>query len=520
MKKIRSVVSLMLVIVLSASCLVACGHKEGNGKGQPGSGDPKKDIEIAYWNAGLGDQWLKDVITAFEKEYPEYHVYYTASASAATINSTIDLDGNTVDLYFTSERGDLSWIEPLDDVLESTADGDSKPLIDKFNANYLKNAKAADGHFYQITYGGGIVGIVYNKELFKKAGITELPRTTNELAVICDKLYSQNITPICHFSPEGYYSYFSDALIYQYDREAYTENFYSCTGESGTSPSKEVFTKKDGRYAVLKAYEKILTTEYVMEGSNSVDHVTAQTQFLNDMAAMMVNGSWVANEMQSVEGNMDKFAMMRMPVLSAIVDKLTTVKSDAQLRKVITAIDQVQDGEKKLSDYQSGENYNVEGLEVSKADWDYIYTARFTIAANYSGENACIPKYSENIEGAKKFLSFLYSDAGYKVYAKALKTPMPMTFSDGSELDVSDWNDFQKSQVKLLDEAVALPCSYVASRHDIFKAGGATKYADVPYVSRLCASNKADRKNAEQIWEEIIAKVNDNYENKWLANIK
>ena len=520
MKKIRSVVSLMLVIVLSASCLVACGHKEGNGKGQPGSGDPKKDIEIAYWNAGLGDQWLKDVITAFEKEYPEYHVYYTASASAATINSTIDLDGNTVDLYFTSERGDLSWIEPLDDVLESTADGDSKPLIDKFNANYLKNAKAADGHFYQITYGGGIVGIVYNKELFKKAGITELPRTTNELAIICDKLYSQNITPICHFSPEGYYSYFSDALIYQYDREAYTENFYSCTGESGTSPSKEVFTKKDGRYAVLKAYEKILTTEYVMEGSNSVDHVTAQTQFLNDMAAMMVNGSWVANEMQSVEGNMDKFAMMRMPVLSAIVDKLTTVKSDAQLRKVITAIDQVQDGEKKLSDYQSGENYNVEGLEVSKADWDYIYTARFTIAANYSGENACIPKYSENIEGAKKFLSFLYSDAGYKVYAKALKTPMPMTFSDGSELDVSDWNDFQKSQVKLLDEAVALPCSYVASRHDIFKAGGATKYADVPYVSRLCASNKADRKNAEQIWEEIIAKVNDNYENKWLANIK
>ena len=519
MKNLKRIIALMLASVLSVSCLVACGSKEGN-KNQKGSGDPKKDIEIAYWNAGLGDQWLKDVIAAFEEEYPEYHVFYTASASAATINSTIELEGNTVDLYFTSERTDTSWIEPLDDILEEKADGDSKPLIEKLNANYLKNAQAADGHYYQLTYGGGVIGIVYNKDLFKKAGVTELPRTTNELAIVCDKLYSQGITPLCHFSPEGYYSFFSDALIYQYDREAYTEDFYSCTDENGKSPSKEVFTKKDGRYEVLKAYEKILTTEYVMEGSNSVDHVTAQTQFLNDMAAMMVNGSWVANEMQSVEGNMDKFAMMRTPVLSAIVDKLTTVKSDAQLRKVITAIDNVQDGVKQLADYQSGENYNVDGLEVAKADWEYIYTARYTVASNYSGENACIPNYSENIEGAKKFLSFLYSDKGYKVYAKALETPMPLTLSDGSDLDVSDWGAFQKSQVQLLEEAVALPCYYVASRHDIFKSGGATKYADVPYVSRLCASNKADRKNADAIWDEIVAKVNDNFENKWLANIK
>jgi ABC-type glycerol-3-phosphate transport system substrate-binding protein len=256
-----------------------------------------------------------------------------------------------------------------------------------------------------------------------------------------------------------------------------------------------------------------------MEGSNSIDHVTSQTMFLNDSAAMMVNGSWIANEMASVEDSMENFAMMRTPVLSAITDKLTTVKSDAQLRKVITAIDNVHDGVKQISDYQSGEGYNVDGIEVSKEDWDYIQTARFTVASNFSGENACIPSYSENVEGAKAFLSFLYSDEGYRVYAKALKNPMPMTLSQG-ELDTSDWNAFQISQVDLMEEAVAMPCYYVASRHDIFKVGGATKFADVPYVSELCASNKADRKSADAIWDEIVAKVNDNYENKWLANIK
>ena len=516
MKTMKRIAALTLALILCAGCFAACG----NGNKPQGSGDAKKDIEIAYWNAGLGDQWLKDVIAAFNAKHPEYYVYYTASASAATINSTLELSGNTVDLYFTSERADASDFIPLDDMLNATAPGDSKPLIEKFNMNYLKNAQAADGHYYQLTYGGGVVGIVYNKTLFQQAGITELPRTTNELAIVCDKLYSAGISPICHFAPEGYYGYLSDALIYQYDREGYTETFYSCTDANGVSPSKEVFTTKDGRYEVLKAYEKILTYDYVMEGSNSIDHVTAQTMFLNNSAAMMVNGSWIANEMASVEGSMENFAMMRTPVLSAITDKLTTVKSDAQLRKVITAIDEVHDGVKQLSDYQSNEGYSVDGVEVSKEDWDYIYTARFTVASNFSGENACIPSYSENIEGAKAFLSFLYSDEGYRVYAKALKNPMPMTLSDGSQLDMSDWNAFQTSQVALLEEAVAMPCYYVASRHNIFRVGGATKFADVPYVSRLCASNKADRKTADAIWDEIIAKVNDEYENKWLANIK
>lgn len=515
MKNLKRLMALALAIVLCAGCLAGCGNNTPKG-----TGDATKDIEIAYWNAGLGDQWLKDVIAAFNAKYPEYYAYYTASASAATINSTLELSGDTVDLYFTSERADTSKFVTLDDILNATADGDSKPLIEKFNANYLKNAQAADGHYYQLTYGGGIVGIIYNKKLFAQAGITELPRTTNELAIACDKLYSAGISPICHFAPEGYYGYLSDALIYQYDREKYTEDFYSCTDANGVSPSKDVFTTKDGRYQVLKALEKILTVDYVMEGSNSIDHVTAQTMFLNKSAAMMVNGSWIANEMASVEGSMEDFAMMRTPVLSSITDKLTTVKSDANLRKVITAIDNVLDGVKQLSDYQSGEGYNVDGLTVSKADWDYIYTARCTVASNFSGENGCIPNYSENIEGAKAFLSFLYSDEGYRIYAKALKNPMPLSLSDGSALDMSDWNAFQISQVEMMEEAVAMPCYYVASRHDIFKAGGATKYADVAYVSMLCASNKGDRKNVDGIWDEIIAKVNDNYENKWLANIK
>jgi predicted small secreted protein len=136
MKMMKKITALMLALMMIAGCFAACGNNTPKG-----SGDAKKDIEIAYWNAGLGDQWLKDVIAAFNAKYPEYHAYYSASASAATVNSTLELPTNTVDLYFTTERMNLTDFESLDDILNATAPGDSKPLIEKFNEDYLKNSQ-------------------------------------------------------------------------------------------------------------------------------------------------------------------------------------------------------------------------------------------------------------------------------------------------------------------------------------------------------------------------------------------
>lgn len=118
---------------------------------------------------------------------------------------------------------------------------------------------------------------------------------------------------------------------------------------------------------------------------------------------MMITGSWIANEMKGA-GSTDDFDLMKTPVISSITDKLTTVKKESELRKVITAIDAVTDGEKDIAEYQDGENYKVDGLSVSAADWTYIRLARNSIASNYSGEGMFIPTYSNAKEGAKQFM--------------------------------------------------------------------------------------------------------------------
>ena len=210
---------------------------------------------------------------------------------------------------------------------------------------------------------------------------------------------------------------------------------------------------------------------------------------------------------------------MRSPVISAITDKCTTIKAEGELRKVISAVDSVADGKKKIEDLKSGSDYLVEGKTVSADDWDRVWNARFSVPTNFSGHCASIPTYSNCKDGAKEFLKFFYSDEGYKIYTNAVKAPLPFFPSTGEEIDTSNFNDFEKSQFRMLSEAVNTPTEYIATKHRIFTDGGASTFCGVDYISALCASNKDDRKTANQLWDMIQQKVNDNY-NTWISDIK
>ena len=57
------------------------------------------------------------------------------------------------------------------------------------------------------------------------------------------------------------------------------------------------------------------------------------------------------------------------------------------------------------------------------------------------------------------------------------------------------------------------------SKHKIFAEGGAASFANYSFYDKLCSNNVSDRMNSSQIWDEIIKKVDGNYENNWIANI-
>lgn len=514
----KKVISIAMALLMSLS-LIACGGGNKPGGNNQVNSNGGKEVEIKYWNAGMGSEYLEKMIDAFNKKQSDWFVRYSASASEDAIKSTYGMeDVDTVDLYIVGLEYDTTHMEPLDDLLESTADGDTKPLKDKFAEAYLATEKAADGHYYTLTNGGGVIGIVYNQKLFKKAGIEQAPRTTDELAVACDKLLTAKITPFTHFTGGGYWSYFVEAWFSQYSgHDYYMNNFYACTDQNGKSPSKDVFLEKDGRYRVLKAMEKIVTPDYVMTGANSTDHISAQTAFLNSDIGMMVNGAWLSNEMKST-GKTDDYAVMKTPVISSIREKLTTVKNDAELRNLIDAIDAVTDGTAEESQYKSGEDYTVNGKQVSGNDWNYVKAARNTVAVSYNGCRSFIPSYSDAKDGAKEFLKFFYSDEGYKIYTDTTHVSLPLTMSSG-DIDFSQWNQLEQGMSNLLDTAENQASRQLMSIHPIFTNGGASAYAGLNYIVRFCTNNAKDSLTADEAWTTLSDMVETKYDS-WISNIK
>ncbi len=519
MRNLKKVTALFLATVMTLS-LAACGGKGGDDKKKPNH-NGGKEVEISYWNSGMGTEFLGEMCKVFNEKQSDWYVYFNATAASNAVTATYPLaDVDTIDLYMSGEVSDISAKATLDDVLDSTAGGDKKTIKEKFDASHLESEVASDGHYYSLTWGGGALAIVYNRTLFDKAGITEAPRTTDELAVACDKLLENGITPLTHYINDAgsYWDYLQEVWHAQYDGfDYYRNNFYACKDEAGKSPSQDVFTKKDGRYQVLKAMEKFITPEYVLPGSNSQDHITMQTKFLNEDIGMMVNGSWLSNEMEGT-GSVDNFGVMKTPVISAITDKLTTVKSDTLLRKLISAIDAVTDGKEEISKYQSGEGYVVDGKQISAADWDAVKAARGMVAVNYPQQTLFIPSYSDAVDGAKEFLKFFYSDEGQKIFAKHLHYTLPMELSEG-EIDKSEWNGFEKEMDNVFQNAETCVSQYIKNRHDIFLNGGARPYAAYKFLPLFCASNAADRVTADEAWDEIIKKIDGNYKG-WLANIE
>ena len=245
-----------------------------------------------------------------------------------------------------------------------------------------------------------------------------------------------------------------------------------------------------------------------MPGSNSYDHITSQTMFLNQDIGMMTNGTWLSNEMGD---NLDDYRMMKTPVISTITEKLETVKKDTDLRKLIEAIDAVTEGTAKEEDYKQGNQYMIDGKAVSEADWKYVKSARNMAYSDSTSVNFYIPKYAAEKEGAREFLKFVLSDEGIKITQKYLHSKSALTLSKG-EIDTSGWNEFEKSALEVANAAehLVIPVGNKTA-HPVFSQYMTDGFAAVKYVAKFCAANDEDKETAEEVW----ARIEQTFKKQW-----
>ena len=518
----KKIISFALMGVMSLATVFATGCKGNNG-GQ----DSATDIEITFWRSGMGDDFMKEIVKAFEAKYPEYNVELNSETTNTAISDNI-MNGakyNTVDLYFEPIPSNslFQYLEPIDDVLTMVNEGESKKISEKINKSLLDNYRFYDGKYYTLPYGGGVCGIVYNEDLMQGY---ELPNTTDELRNLVFDLYTaynkDNCKPFIYFSG-GYWEYAYNAWQVQYDGLDYYYNTFSTLGQDaaalGTAneqPSLDVLTAKDGRYQALKVMEILLDSQYIVSGSNSADHTTQQTKFLNGRAVMMCNGAWMNNEMKTSDAASKNFSIMPTPVISSIVDKLTDVKTDKMLSSVIDVVDKVVDGEVALGDIKNEDgSYKIGDKTICESDWNKIYEARTIIWENYSQHAICIPNYASAKEGAKKFAAFYFSDEAQKIMNDKTHMTLPFSFDKAeNEPNVATWSTFEKTMSDFAKKYTTV--GIVEGRRSlVFTRGGAMEYGAVNFVSAM--SQQEGAKSADTIWGEVTKAFTDNW-STYLSN--
>lgn len=509
--------------VCLSTVLAGCGGANGTGT------ESGNEFTLKFWSSGLGTEFLHNLVEDFEKD-TGYKVKIEENGDTNGMYDTIMLGKgyNAVDLYMYNGAGPayFDYVEPLDDVLNSYAYGESQAAGNKkISEKILPLVKGAleynvsgTTNVYQLPYGGGWVGIVYNADMID-GKLYQIPRTTNELIDLANRISEdkkdQGISAICHFKGGGYWVTLREVFQAQYDGLSEYKKFRSLTSENGT-PSKDVLLATDGRAATIDFLAELNTPDNVMSGSNTQTYDNVQTKFLEGKAAMMVNGSWLMNEMKALNDTSKNFKMMKTPIISSITDRLETVdgringvlttEKDSELSAVVAAIDDADDNGKALSEIA----LQTENYDVSADDLAAVYEARHIAFSTFNDNTFTIPNYSDKKDIAKEFIRYFYSDAQIRKYSETLHMALPVS----AEVDSSSWSAWGKEMLSY--NALYRPLFKNANYDSkVFTLGGCDAWGNGDIIADV--SNRENRKSAEAVWNSIKAYHNEQW-NNYLAS--
>lgn len=515
MKKgiLRKVICLAISLVLLAG-MTACG-----GGGDEPAGE-KGGLSISIVQKGYGVDWLK----AMEKPFEEQTgiavdiTVKTGNMAQSAFDNELESLSSSTDLFFTMRpwfaqdvyKGRITakgkaydcLYADISDVWNSKVDeGSNLTIKDKMAQTYV-DALNIEGKYYNLPWAGGVFGLVRNVNVWDKLNLTDsdIPYTTDELFALCDRIKDQT-APFIYSLEDEYYIGWSPIFFGQYEGVENVKNFMDGKDPDG-NVSKHIYTY-DGQLEAMKIIKTLVddANGYQHKLSTSIDFTSMQGQFLNGQALFSINGSWLENEMGAnfSKANVD---MLKTPVISSIVNKLSfknlgKKEADAKLVEIIKYVDAIDAGENPSK--PSG---------ITDKDIEIVTEARhYSYVASGVDHRAYIPAYSKNIDNAKEFLKFMYSDKGLNIYYETLK---------GAMLPATPVNGFTNKNLSLSNFRVSV--NKAQEEGFVYDREPKTRYFALNKIS-TCFENGGDPfvilRNSVQTASAVIKMNNDEVQSKW-----
>ncbi len=430
----------LLLALLMLLSLAACGTDDEEDGGEAAYTDKyanrPKTITLCYYEGGYGVEWLRAVAADYmDNVNTDVYISMKASTDNNVAREKIAAQTGTYDLYYIEVDmfKKSGVLEELTGLMDMEVPGEAGVKVrDKIDKQWL-DYYTEDGKLYQMP-ATNFMGWnwTYNKTLLDDtlgAGNWELPKTTNEFFALGDKLFENSVflTAFAGQDTTGgadYLRYCYETWFAQMTGMEGYDRYFGCLYDNNGSYELAKETPKNieqNRSAIEKAYQVAQT---LCQGQGGVEYIHAKSESLNFLDAQFLlsnggfrgskefpiafyyNGASAEREMAGYieDGMIEKqdIRMMKMPVISAIIERTPSISDDATLSAVVDYVDG------KTNTLPSG---------VTEADAAVVAEAR-----NMMAELVCrefvITKNAQNKEDIKQFLAYLTSDKAQLIAAQ------------------------------------------------------------------------------------------------------
>lgn len=368
-KKVRSIfmkkiLILMLTLALVLSSFSGCGN--GNDTADTGSGDSStEDTSKAEDSKGSGEEITLTVFDAhaygldeyaemvakFEEEHPgvKIEVQHAANDSKTLLQARIN-SGDIPDV-FDVESGTAAQAY-YEYAYDWTNDTDVTNL---FHEDALATGKDADGKIMSLPWTYENMGLIYNKDLFEKAGITELPTTIDELEAACIKLDEAGITAFSLASQMNW-------VLGQLTTHFMMDKSIDATGVADAVKSGDLkFEDMPNFKNLFRLLD--LSVKYGPSKPLEVDWEISENMIANNEAAIIHMGDWCQSTLDSFNPDAN-LAFLPVPVGDKADD--TTLLSSCNWTYIVNKDSKNLDLAKEYAEYiltsEMGQYWMCEGV--------------------------------------------------------------------------------------------------------------------------------------------------------------
>lgn len=307
--------AVVLIGTLTAT-LAACSKKEEADAGKTDLGvtysqiklgehtDLKADLKFLTHKTDVVDTEFKDYVTEFQKMYPNITIEYEGITNYADDITTRLTTGDWGDICMiptTVDKDELeNYFVPLGNLDEL-----SKEYTMLLNYSY-------DNKVYGIPSMGNTQGIVYNKAVFDKAGVKELPKTPEEFLDALQKIKDNtDAVPLYTNFAAGWTMTAWDAYI---DACATGQANFAHEGRvKGDNPFADR-GDQTGPYAVYNLLYEAVSRHLTEDDPTTTDWEGSKARLNKGEIACMALGSWSIVQMKSAAEHGDDVAYMPFPI--------------------------------------------------------------------------------------------------------------------------------------------------------------------------------------------------------------